>query len=51
MLYQNVTSYDLNRVARLESVYSFRLFELLMQFRSTGWRHMSVEDMRAGRAP
>jgi plasmid replication initiation protein len=47
MLYQNVTSYDLNRVARLESVYSFRLFELLMQFRSTGWRHMSVEDMRA----
>lgn len=46
MLYSKVTSYDLHRVARLETIHSFRLFEMLMQFRSTGWAYLEVDTLR-----
>ena len=34
MLNSKLTSYDLRRVANLNSMHSFRLFELMMQFKS-----------------
>lgn len=46
MLYSKVTSYDLRRVACLDSIHSFRLFEMLMQFRKTGWAYIEVESLR-----
>lgn len=46
MLYSKVTSYDLRRVACLDSSHSFRLFEMLMQFRKTGWAYIEVEALR-----
>ena len=46
MLHSRVTSYDLRRVAALDSVHSFRLFEMLMQFKRTGWRYMEIEELR-----
>ena len=38
------TSYRLSRAAALRSVYSWRLFELLMQFKKTGWLRISIEE-------
>lgn len=46
MLYSKVTTYDLRRVASLDSTYSFRLFEMLMQFRKTGWAYFEIETIR-----
>ncbi|QCT95375.1 replication initiation protein (plasmid) [Stutzerimonas degradans] len=46
MLYNKVTTYDLRRVARVDSVYALRLFEMLMQFRKTGWLYIEVERFR-----
>lgn len=46
LLYSKVTTYDLRRVARLDSSHSFRLFEMLMQFRKTGWAYVEVEQLR-----
>lgn len=43
-LKKNFTTYQLHQAAALRSVYSWRLLELLLQFESTGWREMSVED-------
>jgi plasmid replication initiation protein len=40
----NHTTYLLKQAAGLRSIYSWRLLEMLMQFRSTGWRQMDVED-------
>lgn len=45
-LHTHVTSYDLWRVARLDSAHSFRLFEMLMQFKSTGWVYMRLDELR-----
>lgn len=45
-LHSHVTSYDLWRVARLDSAHSFRLFEMLMQFKKTGWVYMTVDELR-----
>ncbi|MBD9634557.1 MULTISPECIES: replication initiation protein [Pseudomonas] len=45
-LTKRVTTYDLRRVAQLESTNSYRLFEMLMQFRSTGWAHIEVDRLR-----
>ena len=41
-----LTSYDLRRVANLNSMHSFRLFELMMQFKSTGVLVIEVERLR-----
>lgn len=45
-LNKRVTTYDLRRVAQLESTNSYRLFEMLMQFRSTGWAYIEVDKLR-----
>jgi len=42
----NFTSYKLSEVAKLQSVYSVRIYELLMRFKSTGHRVISIDDMR-----
>lgn len=46
MLNSKLTSYDLRRVANLNSMHSFRLFELMMQFKSTGVLIIEVEKLR-----
>ncbi len=40
------TEYIINQVSRLKSRYSIRLYELLIQFKNTGDRCMSIEDFR-----
>lgn len=38
------TSYRLSRTAALRSIYSWRLFELLQQFKKTGWVRLSIDE-------
>lgn len=38
------TSYKLEQASALRSVYSWRLLEMLMQFKSTGWICILIED-------
>lgn len=38
------TSYRLSRVSALRSFYTWRLFDLLMQFRKTGWLKIPIAD-------
>lgn len=45
-LKEQFTSYRLGSVGRLQSVYSIRLYELLMQFNKTGDRVIKVKDFR-----
>lgn len=40
----NHTTYLLRQAAGLRSIYSWRLLEMLMQFKDTGWRQMDVPD-------
>lgn len=40
------TSYDLLGVSGLKSIHSVRIYELVSQFKSTGWRIISVDDLR-----
>lgn len=42
----NFTKLELHKVASLGSSYSVRFFELLMQFKSTGEVHITVEQLR-----
>lgn len=44
MLRGNHTTYMLKQAAGLRSIYSWRLLELLMQFKSTGWRHIDIDE-------
>lgn len=44
MLREKFTSYRLSQAAGLRSVYSWRLLELLMQFKSTGLVRMPIEE-------
>jgi plasmid replication initiation protein len=44
MLRKEFTSYKLKHAVALRSIYSWRLFELLMQFKGTGILRISVED-------
>jgi plasmid replication initiation protein len=44
MLRKEFTSYKLKQASALRSVYSWRLFELLMQFKSTGLLRMDIEE-------
>lgn len=46
-LKQQFTSYRLGAIGRLQSVYSIRLYELLMQFSTTGERVINVSDFRS----
>ena len=45
-LYDNFTSIKLLAISQFTSIYSIRLYELLSQFQSTGYRRMSVDDFR-----
>jgi plasmid replication initiation protein len=40
----NHTTYLLKQAAGLRSIYSWRLLEMLMQFKDTGWRQINVEE-------
>ena len=44
LLRKEFTSYKLKNAVALRSIYSWRLFELLMQFKGTGLLRISVED-------
>lgn len=45
-LNKSFTTYELKRIADLSSTHSIRLFELLQQFKSTGFYTVSVDDFR-----
>lgn len=45
-LNKKFTTYELKRIADLSSTHSIRLFELLQQFKSTGFYTVSVDDFR-----
>jgi len=44
LLRQQFTSYKLKQASALRSIYSWRLFELLMQFKSTGVLHIDIDE-------
>lgn len=44
LLRQQFTSYKLKHASDLRSIYSWRLFELLMQFKSTGVLHIDIDE-------
>ena len=41
------TKYQLKQATALRSIYSWRLLELLMRFKSTGWAEYTIEDFAA----
>lgn len=43
-LKRSFTSYQLHQASALRSGYSWRLLELLMRFKSTGWAEYAIED-------
>lgn len=43
---EKFTSYDLLNTQKLKSIHSIRLYELLMQFKSTGYRTESLENLK-----
>jgi plasmid replication initiation protein len=43
-LHKNFTRYLLEQGCKLSSYYAFRFFELIMQYRTTGWFYVSVEE-------
>lgn len=45
-MYGKYTQYRIGQVANLKSAYSIRLFELLMQFKSTGDRIITLKNLR-----
>ncbi len=52
LLRKQFTSYKLKQASALRSLYSWRLFELLMQFKSTGILHIDIDDfLHAMEAP
>lgn len=46
LLGKRFTSYELREVVGLTSAYAIRLYELLIQFQSTGERYIGIEDFR-----
>ena len=45
-LYQQFTSYKLNQVSKLKSIYSIRIFEFLTQFKSTGKLSIDLQKFK-----
>jgi len=43
---KNFTMYNLKEISQFSSIYTTRLYELLMQFKTTGIFNISVEDFR-----
>jgi plasmid replication initiation protein len=46
-LRKQFTTYQLQQASALRSVYSWRLLELLMRFKETGWAEYTIEDFKA----
>lgn len=46
LLHQQFTSYMLRKIARVTSSYAIRIFELLMQFKTTGVVVMSLDEFK-----
>lgn len=44
LLKQQFTTYQLAQASALRSIYSWRLLELLSQYKSTGWRQISIDE-------
>ncbi len=45
-LQEQYTSYDIQQIGNLTSIYAVRMYELLAQFRSTGIRHLEISKLR-----
>lgn len=45
-LLENFTTIPILSVGKLKSIYGIRLYELLMQFKKTGFRQISIDDFR-----
>ncbi len=46
LLHKNFTAYGFHQVSQLKSSYSIRLFEMLIQYRQTGWVQISLDKFR-----
>ncbi len=42
----NITTYQLKNVSQFDSIYSIRLYELIQQFKLTGWVQKTVDEWR-----
>lgn len=47
MLHDKITSYDLKQISELKSVYSFRLFEFFIRFKSTGKFFIGLDKFKS----
>jgi plasmid replication initiation protein len=47
LLQRQFTQYQLNQAGALRSEYSWKLLDLLMRFKSTGWAEYTIEDFAA----
>lgn len=45
MLHSQLTSYELKQISQLKTPYSIRFYEILIQFRSTGERYITLEKL------
>lgn len=45
-LFDHFTQYELLSVSGLKSIYSVRFYELCVQFKSTGWRYLEIDELR-----
>jgi plasmid replication initiation protein len=47
LLTKRFSSYDIRRIAKLSSVYAIRIFEMLIQFRTTGIFNIGLEALKS----
>jgi plasmid replication initiation protein len=45
-LKEKFTRYNLDYALKMKSFYSIRIYEILSQFKNTGWRQMKVKELR-----
>lgn len=45
-LVNNFTTYNLEHIAKLNTFYAVRIYELLVQFRKTGLRQITIEELK-----
>ena len=46
LLHTQLTTYDLKQITKLSTAYAIRFYELLIQFKSTGERFISIEKLK-----
>jgi len=46
LLHTQLTSYDLKQITKLSTSYAIRFYELLIQFKSTGERYITLEKLK-----